>query len=55
MSKGHEPQDTLRPIPFDASRQICTCHTTNCKTSSKYKYNIVNPLLRNVVKWSDTL
>ena len=40
---GHGPQDTLRPIPFDASRQMYTCPIPNYKTC-KYKYNIVKHL-----------
>ena len=35
-SKGHGPNNILKPIPFDASRQMYICPTSNCKTPSKY-------------------
>ena len=36
-SKVYGLNDTLRSIPFDTSRQLYTCPTPNCSTSSKYK------------------
>ena len=44
---GHfqeEQERSVREIPFDESKKLYMCPTDDCKTSSKFKHNIIRHL-----------
>ena len=46
-TSGHfheEAERSVRVIPFDESKNLYVCPTVDCKTSSKYKHNIIKHL-----------
>ena len=51
-SKGHAPDTSNREIHRDEKRELLKCPTTDCVTTSKYKYNIIKHLksCRKVIK-----
>ena len=42
--KGHAPETSNREIPRDEKSGLFKCLTTDCATTSKYKYNIIKHL-----------